>query len=89
MINPIHIAEGVINSSLGINKTMSELRMDICKKCPIYSPKIGGICNRNLWINPKTDDVSIEPKLGYVRGCNCKLSFKTAVASEECPAGKW
>lgn len=89
MINPLHIAEGVINNSLGINKSMSELRMDICKKCPIYSTKMGGICNRNLWINPKTDDVSCEEKFGYVRGCNCKLSFKTAVASETCPAGKW
>jgi hypothetical protein len=89
MINPLHIAEGAINSSLGINKSMSELRMDVCKKCPIYSKILGGVCNKKLWLNPETDAVSSEPKLNYVRGCGCKLSFKTAVASEECPAGKW
>ena len=89
MINPLNIAQGIANNALGINKSMSELRMEICKKCPIYSTRFGGSCNNKLWLNPKTDEISLEKKEGYKNGCGCVLKLKTSVTSEECPAGKW
>lgn len=89
MIKPVNIIEGAINSAFSINKSMSEKRMEICRRCPIYSKVLGGMCNSRLLLDPETNDVSTKEKDGYYRGCGCKLSFKTSVASEECPAGKW
>lgn len=89
MINPLPILDGAKNVFFGFNKSISEARMKICKKCPIYSPVLGGVCNRKLYLDPKTGDISIEKRQGYIRGCGCSLRLKTTVASEECPAGKW
>lgn len=84
-----NIIKGHVNEMLGLNKDISEVRMNICKACPIFSPKFGGMCNRKLWLDPKTNDVSFEEKEGYIRGCGCKLPQKTSVIDEFCNAGKW
>lgn len=89
MINPINIAEGFGRALIGSNKDISEARMKICRKCPIFNPNSGGICNKRLWFNPDNGDVSLEKKAGYIRGCGCFLKAKTTVASESCPANKW
>lgn len=89
MINPSPILEGAKNSIFGINKQISEARIKICKRCPIYSPSFGGICNKKLYLNPDSGDVSVNKQAGYVQGCGCYLRLKTTVTSEECPAGKW
>lgn len=89
MINPVPILEGAKNAFFGFNKQMSEARLQICERCPIYSPRFGGICNSKLFLDPNTGDVSIEERDGYIEGCGCSLKLKTTVASEECPAGKW
>ncbi len=84
-----NIVSGHINELLGLNKNLSEERMKICLKCPIFSQKLGGICNNKLWINPKTDDVSLNKKPGYVQGCGCRLQAKTTLNNEHCPVNKW
>jgi len=63
-----------------------ENRLEICKKCPIYSK---GRCNSNLWINPNTDEVSTYSKPGFIRGCNCLISVKAKSPYNHCVAGKW
>lgn len=52
------IVKGHVNEVLGLNKDISEERLNICYSCPIYSPKFGGLCNNRLWLNPNTGDVS-------------------------------
>lgn len=47
------------------------------------------MCNRKLYLNPETDDVSLEPKKGYFKGCGCRTKAKTRLLNEKCPAGKW
>nr|DAQ91052.1 MAG TPA: hypothetical protein [Bacteriophage sp.] len=47
---------------LNINNELSESRMKICRKCPIFKNVLGGICNSKLWLNPETNEVSTEPK---------------------------
>ena len=84
-----NIVSGHINELLGLNKNLSEERMKICLKCPIFSQKLGGICNNKLWINPKTDDVSLTKKPGYVQGCGCRLQAKTTLVNEHCIINKW
>lgn len=66
-----------------------EKRLEICRKCPIYSTRFGGMCNNQLWMNVKTEDVSIEQKDGYIKGCGCILASKVKGVGGTCPAGKW
>ena len=57
--------------------------------CPLYSNRMGGICNNKLWLNINTGDVSTTNKPGYKSGCGCRLSAKTRLAQAKCPVGKW
>lgn len=84
-----NIVNGHVNELLGLNKDISTERMKICLKCPLYSPKLGGLCNNKLYIDPNTNDVSVYPKDGYVRGCGCRLKAKTSALNAKCIIGKW
>jgi hypothetical protein len=72
-----------------VNENLQESRIEACKSCPIYSTKYGGWCNRNLYVNPKTNDTSTTRKSGYFQGCGCKILLKIKYKHEKCPAGKW
>jgi hypothetical protein len=69
----------------------SNKRMNICKKCPLYTKStIGGsVCSSYLYMNPKTEEVSLKPKEGYIKGCGCNLENKTQSPNAACPFGKW
>lgn len=83
------IVEGHVNELLGLNKDISKVRLDICRKCPIYSNNYGGLCNDKLWIDPKTGKISFSEKEGYVRGCGCRLKAKTTLPNSHCIINKW
>lgn len=83
------VVQGHINEVLGLNKDIKNIRLNICKKCPLYTPRFGGMCNNKLWYNVNSGDVSITYKDGYIRGCGCRLQAKTTLVDEKCPAGKW
>lgn len=63
-------------------------RLSICKKCPICDTN-KWICNSKLYLNPETNDVSVKPKTGYIKGCGCLLQVKTKNPNAKCPTGKW
>lgn len=84
-----NIVTGHINEILNLNQDISKSRLDICKPCPLFSPKLGGMCNSRLWYNPETKDVSTVALDNYVRGCGCRLKAKTRKSNSTCPAGKW
>lgn len=84
-----NIIKGHTNELLGLNKNIAEERMNICKQCPIYSPKYGGLCNNALYFDPETNDVSTKKLLGYIKGCGCRLKAKTTLKDAHCPADKW
>lgn len=83
------IIRGHANNILGLNVNLKEKRMEICKRCPLYSPKLGGVCNSRLYLNPETNKVSVSFKKGYMRGCGCVLPAKTTLPDAKCIAGKW
>lgn len=83
------IIKGHINEVLDLNKDISQGRVAICKRCPLYSDRLGGTCNDRLWLNVETGDVSITKKEGYKNGCGCRLSAKTRLVNARCPLGKW
>lgn len=88
-MNILDIANGHIKEVFDINKDLSKQRLKICYSCPLYSPKLGGVCNNELWLNPNTGDV-VEYQLdGYIRGCGCRLHAKTRLEYAKCPVEKW
>lgn len=84
-----NIVKGHINEILNVNEDISKNRLQICYRCPLYSTRLGGVCNSRLWLNPNTEDVSTTKKPGYINGCSCRLLAKTRLPEAKCPAGKW
>lgn len=67
---------------------MSEKRMEICRACPLF--EIDGefsICCNTKYIN-KDEEWSYIKKKGYVRGCGCKLEYKTKNPMAHCVINK-
>lgn len=83
------IVRGHINESLGLHKDISVERMKICKTCPLFKAAYGGICNSNLYMNPKTLETSSTVLPGYIHGCGCRLNAKTRLPYATCPAHRW
>lgn len=88
-MNVVDIINGHTKELLNLGEDLSKSRLHICYSCPLYSNKLGGICNSKLWLNVNTGDVSTTAKPGYVRGCSCRLNAKTRLTNAACPAGKW
>jgi hypothetical protein len=70
---------------------MENLRMEICRKCPLYTDRRAGgpVCSSYLYINPNTNEISLRRKEGYVKGCGCVIPNKVKSPDAACPAGKW
>ena len=84
------IVTGHVSELLGLNKSLSSGRLQICRECPLYKPTIAGaICNNKLWYNPETGEISNTKKDNYIRGCGCRLAAKTTIPYMTCPVGKW
>lgn len=69
----INIANGFKNLINKTNEELSDIRMEVCKTCPI-SFKDGKATDWCLRING---------------GCGCFLPSKTRVKDERCPKRKW
>lgn len=68
------IIDGHAKEALGLNQDISEVRIKICRECPLYKQTIAGpVCNNKLWLDPITGDVSDKSKPGYKNGCSCRL----------------
>ena len=52
------IIEGHAKEALGLDTDISEARLRICHRCPLFSNALGGMCNSRLWLNVETGDVS-------------------------------
>lgn len=70
-----------------VNK-IYKARAKVCIQCPL---KNGNTCNPSLSINPKTLETAptVEKKIGFIKGCGCRLSAKQKSHTTSCPAGFW
>lgn len=69
-----------------------EERLAICKKCPLYKehPFNGPICDSTKYINANDGiTISYRSKPGFVKGCGCRLKFKTNRSGSHCIVNKW
>lgn len=85
------IVNGHVNEVLGKNQELFEKRIQICKKCGLYKDTpLGPVCNSKLYIsNEDKTTISQTPKIGYVRGCSCRLHSKLRVSGARCIVNKW
>lgn len=86
------IIQGHFNEWFNLGEEISAKRIQICKKCPLYrqnTPGLGETCDSRKWLDPKTNNVSLEKKNGYIKGCGCRLRAKTTLPEAMCPASKW
>lgn len=87
----IDIINGHVNEALGKNEDIKDQRMEICKKCPLYKETpMGPVCNPRLYIS-ETDKTTVtdRPRVGYKRGCGCRITAKTRLPNAKCVIGKW
>ena len=86
----IDIIKGHWSELLRKEEAMSKERLAICKVCPIMKlTSVGPICDKDLTLNPITNEISYEDKPGFTRGCNCRLNAKTRIPHAHCPVNKW
>lgn len=86
----IDILDGHIKELFGANENLSNKRLKICMKCPLYKKTpVGPICNSSLYISKDGKDVVNYGKEGYVKGCGCNLSKKVRLSNAKCIIRKW
>lgn len=86
-----NIIEGHVNEALGRNQELYDERMAICKDCGLYKDTpMGPICNPKLYISVEDKNTISEiPRIGFKRGCSCRLSSKCRVKFAKCIVEKW
>lgn len=86
-----NILEGHAHEALGNNQDLYEERIKICKECGLYKETMmGPICNPKLYISVEDKTtISNTPKVGFKRGCSCRLSSKCRVKFAKCIVEKW
>lgn len=84
------IVEGFYNRIMNKEIDLLEQRLNICKTCKLYLEDniLGPLCNRNLYVNPKTNETSLFKKEGYFNGCGCILKAKCRVPEAQCLINK-
>jgi len=86
----LDIASGFYHKLTNGNQDLKEERIKICNSCPIKSYSVfGDVCNKKLFLNPKTNEVSKINKDGFYHGCGCVIDAAVRVKFKQCPAGKW
>jgi hypothetical protein len=84
------ILVGHLNELINRGEDLYDMRIQICKKCPLYKEgKLGPICNPELYLNLLTNETNHIGGEGYGRGCGCRLNAKTRLEDAECPNNKW
>lgn len=86
-----NIIEGHVNEVLDNHQDLYEERMKICKECGLYKETMmGPVCNPRLYISIEDKTTISEiPKLGFKRGCGCRLNAACRAKFKKCIVEKW
>lgn len=79
----------MIESNLLSIEDISKNRLKVCYKCPLYSVLYGGLCNKKMYLNKETGDISTKAMPGYTKGCGCLVVEKSKNKAASCPLEKW
>lgn len=85
------IIVGHYNEMMNKNEDIGNMRMEICKRCPLYTidQTWGPLCNSNMYLNVDTNETSDYRREGFRKGCGCRLNAKTKDKESHCPLQKW
>lgn len=84
-----NILEGHYNELVGKEQDLSESRMKICRECPLFTDRLGGVCDsKKCWDTNKKELVSA-PGKRIICGCGCRLLAKTKLPRAKCVLNKW
>lgn len=83
------IVEGHYKEITDKENELFEQRIKICKNCPLYSDKLGGICDsKKCWDIIKNTPESF-PGKNIICGCGCRLPAKLRLKNAKCVLNKW
>ena len=84
------VAQGFFNELMNKETETHTKRMVHCKQCKLlyHDSLFGETCNSELYVNPKTGEVSTTDRPGFKNGCGCIIRSKTRVPDAHCPLGK-
>lgn len=85
------IISGTLKNLLNRDEELYKTRISICRECKLFKidKLFGEVCNSEIYLNPKTNEISPIPKTGFAHGCGCVLGSKCRVQEAHCPVGKW
>ena len=84
-----NIIEGHYKEITDQENELYNTRIEICKKCPLFSDRYGGVCDSKKYYNPTTNKLSDLPESGFIGGCGCRLQAKTRLKNAKCVLNKW
>ena len=77
------ILNGHIKELLNLGEDLSKNRLQICYSCPLYSKKLGGLCNDKLWLNINTGDVNTFLELKQIQNVEEQIGLQIKQPMEE------
>lgn len=83
------IFEGHIKEITKQENDLYNERIKICKKCPLYSERLGGVCDSKKCWDETKKQIVFYPGKGITCGCGCRLQAKTRLISSKCVLNKW
>ena len=84
------IVAGHFNEITNRENELYETRIEVCKKCPLYSEsKLGPICDSSKCLNIKTNELVYGPGKDITCGCGCRLNAKLRLKNAKCVLEKW
>ena len=82
------IAEGWTNDFLGKEQELSDMRMKICRKCPLYNKETDRCDSKKCW-DIKQNKLADAPGKDVICGCQCIISKKSRVPNAKCVLSRW
>lgn len=83
------IVEGHIKEITKQENDLYNERIKICKQCPLYSERLGGVCDAKKCLDETKNQMVSYPGKNITCGCGCRLQAKARLISAKCVLNKW
>lgn len=83
------IIEGHYNEITNKENELFNQRIKVCKNCPLYLDKLGGICDSKKCWNTTKNTLESFPGKDIICGCGCRLQAKLRLKNAKCVLNKW
>lgn len=85
-----NIINGHIKEIINDEEELLERRLKICRICPLYTDKLGGICDKEKYYDFVLDKhCRPDDSDTCIHGCGCRMQAKGRLPYANCVANKW